>query len=213
MKLYTFPGAPNPRRVAIFMSEKGIDIPTVNVDLMKQEQLEPAFRAKNPNCDVPALELDDGTCLSQVNAVCRYLEAIYPENPLYGTRPEQIAQIEMWNHLCFFNGLHSVAEVLRNSPKWPEGRALTGPYDYRKIPELMARGKQRVSDFFSDIDNHLADSEYFVGGEFSMADITALAAVDFTKWVRIEIPDTHQHLLRWYALVSERPSVKANTRN
>lgn len=210
MKLYTFPPAPNPRRVTIFMAEKDIEIPTVNVDLLKGEQFSAEFRAKSPLCDVPVLELDNGTCISQVNAICRYLEAVYPHNPLYGDTPEQVGLIEMWNHICFFNGLHSVAEVYRNGEQWPEGRALIGHHSYNKLPQLVERGIQRVNNFFSDLDERLAGNQYIAGEQFSIADITALAAVDFAKWVKLRVPESHGNLRRWYALVNERPSVQAS---
>ncbi len=211
MKLYDYPGVPNPRRLNIFMAEKGIDIPRVQVDLLKGEQLEPEFRAKSPNCDVPTLELDNGTCISQLNAVCRYLEALHPEPPLYGATPEEIGTIEMWNQICFTNGFQAVADLFRNGPDWFEGRALVGPHNYDKIPELVDRGRQRIMNFFDDMEQHLASHKYVAGSEFSVADITALVTVDFAQWAKVTIPDNHINLKRWHALVSERPSVRDNS--
>lgn len=211
MKLYDYPGVPNPRRLNIFMAEKGITIPRIQIDLLKGEQLEAAFHEKSPNCDVPTLELDDGTCISQLNAVCRYLEALHPNPPLYGTTPEEIGAIEMWNQICFTNGFQAVADLFRNGPDWFEGRALIGPHNYDKIPELVDRGRQRVMNFYSDIDHHLANHDYFAGNQFSVADITALVTVDFAQWAKVNVPDTHKNLKRWHTLVSERPSVKSNS--
>lgn len=209
MKLYDFTIAPNPRRVRIFLAEKGIEIPTVQVDLREGQQFDPEFRQKSPLCDVPLLELDDGQCISQVNAICRYIEARYPEHPLLGETPEQIALIEMWNHIAFINGISAIGEAFRNGEEMFRDRPLVGRHNYEQIPALVERGRHRTLDFFADINERLGESEYLAGGSFSAADITALVAVDFAKWIDIEIPGGHSHLLRWYERVSQRPSAQA----
>lgn len=209
MKLYDFTIAPNPRRVRIFLAEKGIEIPTVQVDLTKGEQFDPQFVLKSPLCEVPVLELDDGQCISQVNAICRYIEARYPEKPLLGETPEQIGQIEMWNHIAFINGIGSVGEALRNSHEMFKDKPLVGRHHYAQIPALVERGKKRALDYFADINERLGQSEYLAGDNFSMADITNLVVVDFAKWIDIEVPDEHTHLLSWYQRVSQRPSAQA----
>lgn len=211
MKLYDYPGVPNPRRLSIFMSEKGIEIPRVNVDLLKGEQFDPEFRAKSPNCDVPTLELDDGTCISQTHAICRYLENIHPNPPLYGTTAKEIGLIEMWNQICFTNGFQAVADFFRNGPSWFDGRALIGPHNYEKIPELVERGRQRIMNFYDDLNHHLGSQCYIAGKHFSVADITALVTVDFAQQVNVRMPQTHQNLLHWHSLISERPSVQENS--
>lgn len=211
MKLYDYPGVPNTRRLNIFMSEKGIRIPRVQIDLLKGEQFEDAFREKSPNCDVPTLELNDGTCISQTNAICRYLETLHPEPPLYGTTPKQIGLIEMWNQICFTNGFQAAADLFRNGPDWFEGRALIGPHNYEKIPQLVDRGRQRIINFYNDINRHLTTQCYFAGSHFSVADITALVTVDFALRVKVPISKQHKNLLHWHILVSERPSVQANS--
>ena len=211
MKLYDYPGVPNPRRLNIFLAEKNLDIPRIKVDLLKGEQLSDAFRAKSPNCDVPALELDDGTHISQVNAICRYLEACYPEPPLYGRTPKEIGLVEMWNNICFTNGFQAVADYFRNGPDWLEGRALIGPHNYDKIPALVERGRQRIHHFFNDIDEHLSSRNYFADDYFSVADITALVTVDFAAWAGVDVPDSARHLIAWHRRVSERSSVKSNS--
>ncbi|WP_461482368.1 glutathione S-transferase family protein [Porticoccus sp.] len=210
MKLYDYPGVPNPRRLNIFLAEKGLDFPRIQVDLMNGEQLTEDFRSKSPNCDVPVLELDDGTCLSQTNAICRYLEAVYPQPALYGRTPREIGLVEMWNNICFTNGFQAVADLFRNGPDWFEGRALIGPHHYNKIPELVERGRQRINNFYHDINNHLRDKDYFVQGYFSVADITALATIDFAIWSGTTIPPECKNLLDWHQRVSQRPSIKAN---
>lgn len=210
VKLYDYPGVPNPRRLNIFMSEKGIDIPRITIDLLKGKQFEAGFKAKSPNCDVPTLELDDGTCISQTNAICRYLETIYPTPPLFGTTAKDIGLIEMWSQICFTNCFQAAADLFRNGPNWFEDRALVGPHNYEKIPQLVNRGQQRIKNFYDDISHHLASQCYIAGSHFSAADITALVSIDFAQQVGAPIPPKHKNLLHWHALVSERPSVQNN---
>lgn len=211
MKLFDYPAAPNPRRLSIFLTEKGLDFPRTQINLMKGEQFAEDFRCKSPNCDVPVLELDDGNCISQTNAICRYLEAEYPEPPLFGRNALEIGLVEMWNNICFTNGFQAVADLFRNGPDWFEGRALIGPHNYDKIPALVERGKQRITNFYQDIDQHLKGKDYFVKGYFSVADITAVVTVDFATWTGMTVPATCEHLLNWHQRVSERPSIKANS--
>ena len=132
MKLYDYAAAPNPRRVAIFLAEKGIELETVQVDLITGEHKGEAFTAFNPMQDVPALELDDGSCLNQVNAICQYLEELYPDNPLYGRNPLERARVESWNHRIQDNGVAAVAEAFRNASPNFKGRALPGPRSYEQ---------------------------------------------------------------------------------
>lgn len=211
MKLYDYSGVPNSRRLNIFLAEKSLDFPRTIIDLMKGEQLSEEFHAKSPNCDVPVLEMDDGTCISQLNAVCRYLEACYPEPPLYGRDPREIGLVEMWNNICFTNGFQAVADLFRNGPDWFEGRALIGPHNYDKIPALVERGRLRINNFYKDINQHLRNRNYFVDDYFSVADITALVTVDFSSWAGVNVPTTCEYLLAWHQRVSSRPSVIDNS--
>jgi len=209
MKLYDFTPAPNPRRVRIFLAEKGVETENIQVDLRSQEQLGDAHRARNPTLDVPVLELDDGTCIHQVNAICRYLEETFPENPLYGRNPVERAKVEAWQHQIFLNGLMAIAEAYRNTTELFVDRALPGPHDYPQSPELAERGFQRIPHFFEDMNTHFADNEYVVDDYFSVADICAFISVDFAKWVKQGPTDEHEHLKAWYARVAERPSMSA----
>ena len=209
MKFYDCTPAPSPRRVRIFIAEKGLEIETVQVDLMNKEQMNPDFMAKNPWLTVPVLELDDGTCISEIGACCRYLEEAYPEPPLMGRDPKEKAVIEMWNHHMEVDGFMAGSEALRNYAKGMKGRALTGPHDYEQIPELAERGKKRLGHFFADLDTRLGESEYIAGDSYSVADITALVTVDFADWVKVTPQDDQTNLKRWYAAVSARPSAKA----
>lgn len=205
MKFYDCNTAPSPRRVRIFIAEKGIDIETVQVDLGSGEQFSDEFRTLNPDCAVPVLQLDDGSCLSEVTAICQYLEECYPEPPLLGTTAGERARVTMWNAKIEQQGLLSMADAFRNSAKGLKGRAVTGIKGYEQIPELAERGRQRVPQFFERLDAQLAENPFVAGAKFSMADITALVLVDFAAWVRIAVPDEARNLARWYSEVSARP--------
>ncbi len=207
MKFYDCSTAPSPRRVRIFMAEKDIDIDTVQIDLAAGEQFSDEFRRINPDCVVPVLQLDDGSHLSEVSAICQYLEARFPDPPLLGTSPEETARITMWNTKIEQQGLLSMADAFRNSAKGLQGRAVTGAKDYEQIPELADRGRERVAQFFHRLDRQLADHRFVAGELFSMADITALVVVDFARWIKITVPDDAIHLNRWYDEVSLRPGV------
>ena len=209
MKFYDCKTAPSPRRVRIFLAEKGIDVETVQVDLASGEQLGEAFRRINPECTVPALELDDGSCISEVLAICQYFEELYPEPPLMGRSIEERARVTMWNSKIEQHGLLPMADAFRNAAKGLKGRAVTGPEAYEQIPALAERGRQRVVQFFQRLDQALADHPYVAGDAFSIADISALVLVDFARWVKLDIPDDATHLARWYAEVSARPSAAA----
>ncbi|MDH5454863.1 MAG: glutathione S-transferase family protein [Gammaproteobacteria bacterium] len=209
MKFYDCHTAPSPRRVRIFLAEKGLDIDTVQVDLGKGEQFVAEFRAVNPDCVVPVLQLDDGTCISEVSAICQYVEDLHPEPPLLGTSPVQRALVSMWNGKVEQLGLLAMMDAFRNSAKGLAGRALPGPEAYDQIPELAARGRKRVEHFFGRLNDQLATNTFLAGDAFSMADISAMVLVDFAGWVKIAIPDEATHLERWYTVVAKRPSASA----
>ena len=151
MKFYDCNTAPSPRRVRIFIAEKGVEIPTVQVDLAGGEQLGAAFKKINPDCTVPVLELDDGTHLTEVFAICQYLEEKFPEPALLGGSATERALVAMWNTKIEFNGLAALAETFRNRAKGMKGRAMTGPDDYEQIPELVDRGRRRFELFMSKV--------------------------------------------------------------
>ena len=209
MRLYTFPGAPNPLRVQLFMAEKGIEIGTIAVDLATQQQLSQEYRGKNPNCDVPMLELSDGTCISQIPAIMMYLEKCFPEPSLYGGSDEMLALAMMWEHLMSMNGLNAVADVLRNTSPSMKGRALVGPHDYEQIPALAERGRARTGHFFDDLNDRLAHREYVVGNVFTVADITAWVSVNFARWVKETPTENHGFLKNWYQTLEQRPAFQS----
>lgn len=205
MKFYDCITAPSPRRVRIFIAEKGLEIETVQVDLRSGEQLSEQFRKINPHCTVPVLELDDGTCLLDSNSICLYLEETHPEPNLMGRDAKEKAVIAMWHRDMDVNGLTVVGECLRNRAKGMANRAITGPVNYGQIPELAERAQQRIAELFTRLEQRLAESEYIAGNRYTIADIMALVTIDFAKWVKQTIPEDASNLQRWYDTVSARP--------
>jgi len=209
MKFYDCATAPSPRRVRIFLAEKGIVVPTVQVDLREGEHLRPAFRKINPDATVPALELDSGTIITDAIAICHYFEEVRPEPPLIGRTPEERALAIAWNRRVERDGFYAVMEAFRNATPGLKGRAVPGPDDYEQIPALSGRGRLRVGRLFEWIDARLGESPFVAGPSYSIADITAQITVEFAKWAKLHIPQSCPHLTRWFASVSARPSAKA----
>ncbi|RME49937.1 MAG: glutathione S-transferase, partial [Deltaproteobacteria bacterium] len=165
--------------------------------------------AINPRGEVPALELDDGMVITESVAICLYLEESEPGPRLFGLTPEEKATVLMWDRRIEWDGLHAVAEMLRNGNPAFADRALPGPIDYEQIPQLVERGRRRLGYFFDTLDERLAHNTYVAGEFFSVADITALVTIDFARVVDMRIPAEKTHLKRWYDAVSARPSAKA----
>lgn len=210
MKLYDFAHAPSPRRVRIFLAEKGITVPRVTVDLVKKEQFAPDFRRLNPDCTLPALELDDGTVLCESVAICRYFEEIHPEPPLFGRDARDKAIVEMWNRRAELQGYLRAADVLRNEEPRFADRALPGVEGgVPQIAALAARGRQALRRFYARLDAELAMREFIAGPRFTIADITALVTVDFATRLKFALPPEFAHLGRWHRAVSARPSANA----
>jgi glutathione S-transferase len=203
MKLYDAGRAPNPRRVRIFLAEKGIEVPLVPIDLGRLEHKAPAFIAVNPLKRTPALELDDGTVLTESIAICRYFEELHPEPPLFGTGPLECAMVEMWQRRIEFGLLGTVAAVFRHlHPAMAE----------MEVPQVAAWGetnKPKVLEFLHFLDRHLAGRAFVCGDTFSVADITGLVAIDFMKPARLAVPDDLSNVKRWHADISARPSARA----
>jgi glutathione S-transferase len=205
--LYDCSTAPSPRRARILLAEKGVAHDTVQVDLRSGEQLGAAYREINPSCTVPALRTDDGLLLSDNAGITAWLEAAFPQPPLLGSTPAEKAEIASWNWRIEFEGLLAIAETLRNGSPAMANRALPGPVDYAQIPELAQRGLARVQQFFATLDARLAGRDFVAGGGFSVADITAVVAVDFARVVKVKPSDQHPHLQRWRAAMALRPAM------
>ena len=205
--LYDSATAPSPRRARILLAEKGVAHATVAVDLKTREQMGQAYRLINPQCTVPALRTEEGAVLADNAAIAAYLEARFPEPPLLGATPLQKAFVASWNWRVEFEGLLAIAEALRNGSPAMANRALPGPVDYPQIPELAQRGAARVRHFFGTLDTQLASHAFVAGDAFSIADITAVVAVDFARVVKVKPDEQHPHLLRWRADMALRPAM------
>jgi glutathione S-transferase len=203
MKLYDYKAGPNPRRVRIFLAEKGIEVPLVHTDIVKREQKTPEFLARNPIGSIPVLELDDGTCISESVAICRYFEEIHPEPPLFGTTPVEKAIIEMWLRRVELNFMVPVGMV------WIHGHPLTAKL-LKQIPEAAEQNRKRVHQGYSLLNTQLAETRFIAGANYSVVDAVLLASLDFANGlVGVPYAPTLTHLRRWHEEVSGRESAAA----
>jgi len=203
MKLYDGGRAPNPRRVRIFLAEKGITVPTEQVDLGNLQQRSDAYTAINPMQRVPALVLDDGTVIAESIAICRYFEALTPDPPLFGRGALDIALVEMWNRRAELHFLFPVASVFQHLH--PAMKIMVDP----QVAAWGEANKPRVTQFLQFLDGELKSRAYIAGDAYTVADITAMIAVDFMRVSKLAVPDDLVHVRRWYEAVSARPSAKA----
>ncbi|GGF86575.1 glutathione S-transferase family protein [Alteromonas lipolytica] len=202
MKLYDTKTAPNPRRVRIFLAEKGVEVDSVQIDLKGGQNLSPEMRAKNPTAKIPILELDDGTCISESDAICAYLEAVYPEPPLMGSTPLEKGVIAMWQRRVDLCLMQTVVHCFQHTTGYFSDR-MTPVAEYGEVA-----GKDAVA-FLDVLEQQLATTKFIAGEQFSIADIIALCAIDFARVVKIRIGENQTNLQRWYAEVSSRPSAQA----
>lgn len=203
MKLYDTKVAPNPRRVRVFLAEKGVSVPTEQVDLGKLEHKAPGYAAKNPLTTTPALELDDGTVLSESIAICRYFEELQPEPPLFGVGALERATVEMWQRRLELGLLGPVAATFRHSH--PAMKEMEVP----QVPAWADASRSKALAFLRILDGHLAERPFVTGERFSVADITGLVAIDWMRPARIALPDDLPNVRRWHADLSARPSAAA----
>jgi len=203
MKLYDFGRAPNPRRVRVFLAEKGLSVPTEQIDIAAMQQKTADFSAVNPLQRVPALELDDGTVIAESMAICRYFEALRPEPPLFGRGAKEAAIVEMWNRRMEFNLLAPVAAVFRHlHPAMAE----------MEQPQVAAWGeanKSKIVELLDFLDGELKNRMFIAGDHYTVADITGMVAIDFMKPSKTSVPENLANVRRWHAHVSARPSAKA----
>ena len=206
MKLYDNTAAPNPRRVRVFMAEKGLEIDTVQVDMLKGEHKTPEFIEKNLQGQIPVLELDDGTCISESVAICRYLELIQPEPPLFGTSPVQQAQTEMHHRRI------ELLLVRHIGTSWVNGPivAKMAPGRFQQIPEAKTQADAAAHAYYRRLDKELASRDYLAGDEYSIVDITGMCLIDFAEQLVGLAPDPElANVAAWRARVASRPSAKA----
>jgi glutathione S-transferase len=202
MKIHDSSVAPNPRRVRIFLAEKGIEVPYQEVDLAKAENRQPEFRKINPLATVPVLELDDGTHIAESVAICRYFEELHPEPPLFGTGAKDRAIVEMWQRRMEFVLIGPIADAFRLQHEFFKGRI-------RQCPEYAAIRKEDALERLRWLEGELANRRFIAGDNFTIADITALVAIDFGRLSNIRIQPDQTNLARWHQEVSARPSAKA----
>lgn len=203
MKLYDFGRAPNPRRVRVFLAEKGIDLPSEQVDIGAMQHKTSEFSAINPLQRVPALVLDDGTVITESMAICRYFEELRPEPPLFGRGAKEAALVEMWNRRMELNLLNPVAAVFRHLH--PAMKEMEQP----QVPEWGEANKAKTSELLEFLDTQLKDRLFIAGDHYTVADITGMIAVDFMRVSKMAVPERLGHVRRWHAQVSERPSARA----
>ena len=207
MILYDCATAPSPRRARLLLAAKGIAYETVEIDLRNGEQLSEAFRQINPQCTVPALRTEEGLVLTDNASIAAYLEARFPEVPMMGVTPADKAEIASWHWRCEFEGLMAIAEVLRNTSPAMANRALPGPVNYVQIPQLGERGLARLQQFMLTLNERLATRQFVAANQFSLADITAVVAVDFARVAKVKPDERHPHVQRWRAEMAQRPGM------
>ena len=202
MKIYDTHTAPTPRRVRIFLAEKDIEMEYVQVDLGSGENLSKAMREKNPIGKIPILELDDGTCIGESDAICAYFEALQPEPYLFGRSALEKAQVMMWQRQVEFGLFMQVGMCFQHT---------TGHFKDRMtpVPEYGKEAGINATKYLRVLEKRLANNEFIAGDKFSIADITALCAIDFARVVKIKLSQEQSNLQRWYSDVSQRPSAKA----
>jgi glutathione S-transferase len=204
MKLYDSGRFPNPRRVRVFLAEKGLPLPElVPVDLTKLENRDDAFGAVNPYRTVPVLELDDGTRIAESVAICRYFEEIHPDPPLFGRGARERAVVEMWNRRLEFGLYDAVRAAFRH------GHPGMAAYETPQVPDWAAASRARAADHLKLLDAQLTRHSFVAGDAYTIADITALITIDFMRLPKIPIPGECVHIARWHAAVAARPSAGA----
>ena len=203
MKLHDAAGAPNCRRVRIFLAEKGLQVPIQPVDIAAMENRRPPYSDKNPMAGVPMLELDDGTCIAESVAICRYFEGLHPDPPLMGTADAlDQAKVEMWQRRMELEIALPIMQTFRH----------THPFFAQRIEQVPAFGeaqKRHALQRMAWLDQELASREFVAGDRYTIADITALIGIDFGKVVKLRIPEEMTNLARWHAAMSSRPSAQA----
>lgn len=203
MKLYDGGRAPNPRRMRIFLAEKGIEVPLIPVDMSAMGHKSTEITALNPFQRLPILELDDGTILTESVAISRYFEELHPEPPLFGKGAVGKARVEMWNRRVELYLLAAVTAAFRHThPAMVE-------WEIPQVPAWGEANRPKAVAYMKIMDDQLATNEFIAGSEFSIADITLLVGIDFLKPAKIQIPEELVSLRRWHAAVSSRPSAKA----
>jgi glutathione S-transferase len=203
MLLYDYPRGPNPRRVRIYLAEKGLTVPMQTVDIAQRASRAPEFLAKNPFGGIPVLELEDGTHIAESVSICRYFEALHPEPVMFGTGAKEQALIDMWLRRIELNLMVPIGQV------WIHGHALTAKL-IKQIPDAAEQGRARAAISYKLFDDQLAKTQFIAGDAYTVCDAIALATLDFGfGLVGVPADDRLVNLKRWHDAVSARPSAKA----
>jgi len=203
MLLYEDNRAPNPRRVRIFLAEKGITVERRNIDIMTGEHKNAPMLARNPAARVPFLELDDGRVIAESIAICRYFEALQPKPPLFGRDAVEIGMVEMWQRRVEQNLLMPVSFAFRH------GNPRMAHLETPQISEWAVANLPKVGEALKFFDGQLTNRPFIAGDAFTVADITALCAIDFMRVLKLSLDEKHPYLSRWHAEVSSRASARA----
>lgn len=210
MKLYDFALAPNPRRVRMFLAEKGIEVPMEQINTREAGQFSEAFLKVNPRGTIPVLVLDDGTTLTESVSICRYFEELHPEPALFGRDAKEKAVVDMWNRRMEIEGYAPAGDVVRNSLELFKDRGIAGmPSGVPQIAALAERGRVSFARFLGRLDERLGESHFIAGDQLSIADQTAFITIDFAKRGELEVPATATNILRWQSEMAARPSASA----
>ena len=203
MLLYHDPRAPNPRRVRIFLAEKSVAYDTIEVLIATDQHLSVDYRRKHPLSLLPVLELEDGRIIRESMAICRYIEEIHPEPNLFGADAWERSQVEQWNRHAELELLIPIQNIFRNTNAFWHGRI-------KQAPEFAAIMTELVGARLDWLEKELTQRSYMAGDRFTVADITALCAIDFGKVAKVRLqPDKHPHLIAWHERCAARPSTKA----
>jgi len=210
MKIYDWAAAPNPKRLRMYLVEKGL----TNIEIVQVSgenlRLKPEYVSKYPQAMVPMLELDDGRQIGESIAICRYFEELHPNPPLLGRDPYERAIVDMWERRAFDEGMMAAGEVFRNTAEAFKDRGLPGfATPVPQLPELVQRGRDRLDKFFHKFDEQLGKTRFIAGDQFTLADCTLYCSIEFAGWSDIGIPADCKNLQRWWKEVSDRPSAKA----
>ena len=210
MKLYDFGPAANSKRVRVFLAEKGIEIPIVELNVREDDQFKEPFTSMNPFHCVPFLELDDGTVIAESISVCRYLEELHPEPSLFGRTPEERGIIDMWNRRVELDGFMPALHAVRNKVPLFAGRVVPGTRtDLTQLPMMVERGTEMADIFLARLEPHMAENAFIAGADVSIADITCWFVINMVNMLGIDVERRYPNIHRWHTEFSARPSTDA----
>ena len=210
MKLYDFGPAANSKRVRVFLAEKGIEVPIVELNVREDDQFKEPFTSMNPFHCVPFLELDDGTVIAESISICRYLEELHPEPSLFGRTAEERGIIDMWNRRVELDGFMPALHAVRNKVPLFAGRVVPGTRtELAQLPMMVERGTEMADIFLARLEPHMAKSAFIAGAEVSIADITCWFVINMVKMLGIDVEGRYPNIHRWHTEFSARPSTDA----